>query len=85
MNHNIRITDTSIQANLRRQALNKKASHRNWREWDAMYDFEVQEKEVSNKELAQLRYYMPQFAAGMVFFGVGLGLLLGMFITYYVW
>lgn len=76
--------DTSIQANLRRQAQNKKASHRNWREWDAMYDFEVQEKELTQKELTQLRYYMPRFAAGMVFFGVALGLILGMFITYYV-
>lgn len=84
MNHNIRITDTSIQANLRRQALNKKASHRNWREWDAMYDFEVNEKEVTKKELAQLRYYMPRFAAGMVCFGVALGLFLSMFIIYYV-
>jgi len=84
MNHNIRITDTSIQANLRRQAQNKKASHRNWREWDAMYDFEVQEKETTQKELAQLRYYMPWFAAGMVYFGVSLGLLLSMLIIYYV-
>ena len=84
MNHSLPITDKSIQANLRKQALNKRTSYRNWREWDALYDFEVQEKEAAKKELAQLRYYMPQFAAGMVCFGVALGLFLSMFIIYYV-
>ncbi len=34
------MTDNSIQANLRKNGLKKKASERTWREWDAIYDYE---------------------------------------------
>lgn len=34
------MADTSIQANLRKNGLKKKASERTWREWDAIYDYE---------------------------------------------
>lgn len=34
------MADNSIQANLRKNGLKKKASERTWREWDAIYDYE---------------------------------------------
>ena len=73
-------TDKSIQANLRNQALNKKASHRNWREWDALYDFEVSGKYALHRELIHLKNSMPRFGISMVLLGISTGMLLSRFL-----
>lgn len=46
--------DTSIQENLRQKALNKKPSHRNWREWYAITDYLEDNVKVLCDEISYL-------------------------------
>lgn len=81
----MKTSDTSIQANLRRQALNKKDSHRNWREWYAIWDYEVEQKELYAKQLGELRKNTWYLIGAGISFGVAIGLCLAVLIIQYVW
>lgn len=48
------MVDTSIQENLRKDALRKLPSHRNWREWYALYDKLEEEQAFLFNEIAYL-------------------------------
>jgi len=50
----ITMKDISIQANLRQMALNKKPSHRNWREWYAITDYLEDNVKVLCDEISYL-------------------------------
>lgn len=69
-------TDTSIQTNLYRQAIVKKPSHRNWREWDALYDVEckINAKHSINIERFQKNYKYDIISA--LLFGTAVGLII---------
>lgn len=72
--------DNSIQSNLRRKALVKKASERTWREWDAMYDFEVRENQELHHALNKYRSNVAYLALAASFFGIAFGIFLALFV-----
>lgn len=72
-------TDTSIQTNLYRQAIVKKPSHRNWREWDALYDAECKKNVELSKDLQQYIFVRKNYkydAISAFLFGIAIGLII---------
>lgn len=58
------MADTSIQSNLRKNGLKKKASERTWREWDAIYDYERSLVEKYRFQDAQSKHQFYRAVAG---------------------
>lgn len=69
--------DISIQANLRYMALNKKPSHRNWREWYAITDYLEDNIKLLSKEINHLHY----MKLWLFCFGVAAGLIISYLIS----
>lgn len=54
----------------------KKASHRNWQEWDALYDFEVRGNEVLSKMVHRLEKNSKYDVISALLFGTAVGLII---------
>lgn len=61
--------DTSIQENLRQKALNKKPSHRNWREWYAICDSLEENVKILCSEIDYLN--RSKWGALMIWISIG--------------
>lgn len=69
-------TDTSILENLRKQALRKKPSHRNWREWHAIVEAFEDNEVILSQEIS----YLKRANIGYIFIGISIGLVLALII-----